>query len=125
MNGARTILGRLGRTVVLLVLVAVGTVVMMRLAPGYFSDAREMDARYAQSARSELRAEQSAQASVWSTGAHALGGWLHGDLGQSRQYEMPVSQLLRPRLRVTASLMGRGVAYGWLLAFCIALPVST
>ena len=125
MNAAQAILERLGRTVVLLALVAVGTIALMRLAPGYFSDAREMDARYAQSARSELSAERSAQASVWSTGTHALGGWLHGDMGQSRQYEMPVSQLLGPRLRVTASLLAHGIVYGWLLAFCTALPVST
>jgi peptide/nickel transport system permease protein len=125
MSLARVIVRRLGRTAILLGLVAVGTILLIRFAPGYFADAREMDARYAGNARAELRAEQAERGSLTAIASSAFGGWLHGNLGQSRQYEVPVSELVRPRLRVTASLLARGLAYGWLLAFCAALPLST
>jgi hypothetical protein len=44
--------------VLLLALVAAGTMALMRWSPGYFADAREMDSRYAGDARAELQAEQ-------------------------------------------------------------------
>ena len=37
----------LGRTLAIVVLVMVGSTVLVRYAPGYLSDAGEMDARYA------------------------------------------------------------------------------
>jgi peptide/nickel transport system permease protein len=119
------ILKRLGRTVILLSLVAAGTILLMRFAPGYFADTREMDSRYGNNARLELQNEQGQQGSLRVIASNVLGGWLHGDLGRSRQYEMPVSLLVRPRLQVTVSLLIRGIGYGWLLAFCTALPLST
>jgi peptide/nickel transport system permease protein len=118
------ILKRIGRTILLLTLVALGTMMLMRFAPGYFSDAREMDAKYGSGARSELRAEQAQRGSLGTIASGAFTGWLHGDLGQSRQFEIPVSELLRPRLRVSASLLIQGVGYGWIVAFCSALPLS-
>jgi peptide/nickel transport system permease protein len=125
MSLAEVIARKTGRTLLLLCLVAMGTVLLVRLAPGYFSDDREMDAKYAASARTELRAEQAQQGSLRSTAASMFGGWMHGDLGQSRQYELPVSELIRPRLRATLTILIHGIAYGWLLALCAALPLST
>ena len=118
------ILKRICRTILLLTLVALGTITLMRFAPGYFADAREMDAKYGSGARSELRAERAERGSVRMIASGAFTGWLHGNLGQSRQFEVPVSELLRPRLRVSAFLLVRGVGCGWLLAFCAALPLS-
>jgi len=115
-------LKQLGRGVVLLGLVAAGTILLMRFAPGYFTDAREMDAKYASSARAELGAEHAR--SVGSVATEAVRGWMHGDLGTSRQYEVPVTTLLGPRLRVTAWLLVRGLFFGWLIAICAALPLS-
>jgi peptide/nickel transport system permease protein len=124
MRIVRAILRKVGRTAALLFLAAMGTILFVRLAPGYFDDVREMDAKYAQGERAELNAEQMGQASVWATAFHSLGGLLRGDLGESRQYEIPVSNLIRQRIQVTASLLAHGIAYGWLLAFCAALPLS-
>jgi peptide/nickel transport system permease protein len=112
-----------GRAVVLLSLVAAGTILLMRFAPGYFADAREMDAKYATGARAELGAERGK--SVGGVAAGAVRGWLRGDLGVSRQYDVPVSSLIGPRLRVTASLLVRGLVCGWLIALCVALPLSS
>ncbi len=118
------LLKRLGRTVLLLLLASLGTIMLMRLAPGYYADAREMDAQYAQHARAELAIERGKNHSVFSAAVTSLTFWLHGNLGLSRQYGVPVAELIRPRLRVTASLLLRGVSAGWLLALAFALPLS-
>jgi peptide/nickel transport system permease protein len=111
--------------VLLLALVAAGTMALMRWSPGYFADAREMDSRYAGDARAELQAEQAQEGSWRVLAVNTVNGWRHGDFGMSREYEVPVRDLVVPRLAVTASLLARGVGCGWMLAFCAALPLST
>lgn len=115
---------RLGRTLLLLALVALGTILLMRFAPGYFSDAREMDAKYAQREQTALHREEATAGTFHQLAASTFGGWLHGDSGTSRQYGIPVMELVRPGLRVTALLLVRGVVFGWLLALCTAFPAS-
>jgi peptide/nickel transport system permease protein len=117
-------LRKIARTLLLLALVALATTLLMRFAPGYFSDAREMDAEYAGAARAQLQAERTRQGSIATFTQVTLGGLLHGNLGISRQYDIPVLELIRPRLAVTVPLLARGVACAWGLAFCAALPVS-
>ena len=51
---ARTIAARVGRTLLLVIFAAAGTVLLVRFAPGFFSDAREMDAKFAPAARIEI-----------------------------------------------------------------------
>ena len=115
---------RIGRTILLLGLVSLGTIALMRLAPGYFADAREMDAKYGSNARSELAQEQTQHGSLSGIASEVFVGWAHGSFGRSRQFDVPVSELLLPRLRVSASLLLQGLAYGWLFAICAALPLS-
>ena len=50
--------------------------------------------------------------------------WARGDFGESRQYHVPVVELIGARLRVSASLLIQGILRGWLLALCVALPAS-
>ena len=118
------LLKRMGRTVLLLVLVAAGTLGLVRYAPGYFADAREMDAQYAGSARAELDARRAAEGSSAAMARTIAAGWLHGELGVSRQYQVPVAELIRPRLLVSARLLGEALAFGWLSAAAVALPLS-
>lgn len=124
MNTARTLLQRAGRALLLMLCVAAGTVLLVRFAPGYFSDTREIDAKYAQTARTEISAEQAQDGSAGTIGLRQFRELLHGDLGQSRQYQVPVTELIAPRLSVSGLLLLRGILYGWLLACCLALPVS-
>jgi peptide/nickel transport system permease protein len=124
MRTAVLICRRLGRTLLLLALVALGTILLMRFAPGYFSDTREMDAKYAQREQTALHEEEATAGTFHQLAASTFGGWLHGDSGTSRQYGIPVMELVRPRLRVTALLLVRGVVFGWLLALCTAFPAS-
>jgi peptide/nickel transport system permease protein len=118
------LLQRLARTIVLVVLVVVGSTVLMRFAPGYLSDAREMDARYAGAARVELSAEAARSQSLRQMLSAEVDGWTQGSLGLSRQYGVPVLDLVWPRLAVTGGLMLQAIVFAWALALCASLLSS-
>lgn len=124
MRIAGLLFARVARFVSLLLLATLGTIALVRFAPGYFADGREMDAQYANEARAALRVQQDQQGSVVTLTQSLLNGWLRRDLGRSRQYDVPVSELIKSRVWVTAKLLMCGVGCGWLLAFTIALPLS-
>jgi len=117
-----TIATRVGRTLLLVLFAGSGTILLVRFAPGFFSDAREMDAKFAQAARVEISANE--HQTLGGIALQEAGSWLKGDFGQSRQYNVPVSELLAGRVRVSALLLARGIFLGWLLAACAALPIS-
>jgi len=119
-----TIAVRAGRTLLLLLCAAAGTILLVRFAPGFFSDEREMDANYAPALRAEMEAENQQQRSLASIAVREVKGWMHGDFGESRQFHVPVAELMSGRVRVSGWLLLRGIAYGWLLAICAALPLS-
>jgi len=124
MKAGVELLKRLARTVAILLFVVGGSTILVRFAPGYLSDVREMDARYAGAARVELTAEAARSSSVWQMLKTELGGWTRGDLGTSREYDVPVVELIRPRLAVTGGLMARAIALAWTLALGWALLSS-
>jgi peptide/nickel transport system permease protein len=107
-----------------MLLASAGTILLVRFAPGFFSDPRELDAKYAQVARSEMEADQSRQQFINVIGIHEVENWLKGDFGQSRQYQIPVAELIGARIRVSAWLLAKGILCGWLLAAFTALPIS-
>jgi peptide/nickel transport system permease protein len=115
---------RVARTLLLMLFAAAGTIFLVRYAPGFFSDSREMDARYAQAARAEIQAESVQQDSAVQIAVREIRSCAHGDFGESRQYNIPVSELIGARLRVSTSLLISGLLRGWLLALCVAFPAS-
>jgi peptide/nickel transport system permease protein len=112
------------QTLAVILLVMIGTTILLRFAPGYFSDAREMDARYAAVARAELSAEVARSHSLPRMLAIEIGGWIHGNSGVSRQFGVPVWELIQPRLAVSGALLLRGVALAWMLALCVSILSS-
>jgi peptide/nickel transport system permease protein len=124
MNPAVAVAKWIARTLAIVLLVVIGSNVLVRFAPGYLSDAREMDPRYADAARAELSAEAARSHSLIGMLRSEFAGWSHGDAGLSRQYGVPVFELIRPRLAVTANLMLRALALAWALAVCAALVSS-
>jgi peptide/nickel transport system permease protein len=114
----------LARTVAVILLVMVGTTALVRFAPGYLSDAAEMDARHAAVARAELSVEAARSRSLTQMLAAEAGGWIRGNSGVSRQFGVPVWELIRPRLAVSGALLLRGIALAWLLALCASLLSS-
>jgi peptide/nickel transport system permease protein len=118
------VLARVGRTLLLMLFAAAGTILLVRFAPGYFTDYREMDTKYTQAAQAEIQADAAQQQSAGQIAMRMVKSWLNGDLGQSRQYGVPVAELIGARLQVSALLLVRGILWGWLLAICTALPIS-
>jgi peptide/nickel transport system permease protein len=115
----------LARACVLVLLVMIGSTSLVRFAPGYLSDAREMDARYGAIARAQLAQEGAQSRSLPQMLARELSGWLRGDEGVSRQFGVPVRELIRPRLAVTGVLLLRSLLLGWALALSAALLAAT
>lgn len=105
-------------------LVGLASSIMVRLAPGYLSDAREMDAKYASSARHELATEATRNGSIGHVLVNEAADWTRGTLGVSREYEVPVMQLIRPRLAVTGSLTLKTIGLAWTLALWGAMAAS-
>ena len=114
----------LGRTLVIVVLVMIGSTVLVRYAPGYLSDPGEMDARYAHTVRAELSEEAARSRSVTQMLVTEFTGMIRGSGGISRQFDVPVLELIRPRLAITGELLLRSLLVGWALALCAALIAS-
>jgi peptide/nickel transport system permease protein len=124
MKSGVLLLKRLVRTLAIVVLVVIGSTVLIRFAPGYLSDAREMDSRFGDAARVELAAEAQRSGSLRQMLSTEMMGWARGSLGVSRQYEVPVLELLLPRLAVTGGLMLQAIGFAWTLALCASLLSS-
>lgn len=124
MKAAAAVVKWLSRTLAIVLLVIIGSTILVRFAPGYLSDAREMDSRYADAARAELSTEAARSNSLLHMLSSEIGGWTRGDAGVSRQYGVPVAELIVPRLGVTSGLMLRAIVLAWTLALCASLISS-
>jgi peptide/nickel transport system permease protein len=124
MKSAVSLLKRLARMLLIVFLVVVGSTILVRFAPGYLSDAREMDSHYGDAARAELSAEAARSTSLRQMLSTEMSAWTNGSLGLSRQYDVPVLELILPRLAVTGGLMLRAIVFAWTLALCASLLSS-
>ncbi len=123
MAGWRVTAG-LARVLSLVLLAGLGTVALMRWAPGYFADSREMDGQYGAVGRRAVEVQEARDGSVWASMKHAAQGWGRGDLGRSRQFDVAVSELLRERWRVSAKLLGESILLGWGISLSLAMALS-
>lgn len=112
------------RLVIVIALVVLGSTALVRHAPGYLSDSRELDSRYAAEAKAELAIEASRSSSIWRMTGDEIRGAMKGDFGVSRQFEVPVRSLLAERLPVTASLLVRSILSAWILSLGLALATT-
>lgn len=115
---------RLIRVLSLSLLAALGTSMLMYTAPGYFSDASELDAQHAAATRVDLAKLHERQASLPLLLSTEVKGWVHRDLGTSRQYGIPVADLLQSRWRSSVTLLISGLALGWAMALSAAIAFS-
>jgi len=93
---------------------------LVRFAPGYGADERELDPRLSRLSVEFLRNSNRLHAGILTYYAHFLGNTLRGDMGESQWLERPISSLIRERFPVTL----RSVLFGTLLAWSTALGVS-
>src|SRR5262245_50030702 len=94
---------------------------LLRVAPGFDVDEREIEGRLGAESIALLRASRANERNVFTYYARYLAGVASGNLGVSRSLERPVRELLRERLPVTAHLVWCGILAAWVAGFGGAL----
>ena len=95
---------------------------LMRLAPGFGVDERELDTRLNEQSLQVLRHSRANERNILRFYAQYLRGIIHGDLGVSPSLGRPVAELFSERAPVTLRSVALGLLEGWLLGFALALP---
>jgi peptide/nickel transport system permease protein len=95
---------------------------LVRLAPGFDADERQLDSRLSRESQTALQQERASEGNILTFYARYLAGLLRGDLGKSRALGRPVSELIRARLPVTLRSVLIGLLAGWFLAVALSLP---
>lgn len=93
---------------------------LVRLAPGFDADERELDPNLNAESIRALRAQHAGEHNILAFYSAYLLGAVHGDLGISHALGQPVKGLLRERWPVTLRVAGIGLLLGWFLASTLA-----
>jgi peptide/nickel transport system permease protein len=96
---------------------------LVRLAPGFGVDEEELDVRLSAQSIQALRETRANQPNVMVFYFRYLNRLLHGDLGNSRTLQRPVSQLVAERLPETLKSVALGLALGWSAGFLLAVAI--
>ena len=97
---------------------------LVRLAPGFDSDERQLDPGLSAESVRALQASRAADHNILRYYARYLRRAAHGDLGVSQTLGQPILGLLRDRWPVTLRVAGLGLLMGWALATALAFGVS-
>jgi peptide/nickel transport system permease protein len=123
-----SMLGRIARhglaLIATVLLGALLSAALMRLAPGFDADEQQLDARLNSESIRALRESRLAQHNIFRFYFHSLERAAHGDLGTSISLGQPVSTLLRDRLPLTLRLVGIGLLLSWAVAMGLALSAA-
>ena len=93
---------------------------LVRFAPGYGVEERELDPRWSAQSIEALRQKQLLQEGLGLFYYHYLSALARGDFGESASLKRPVGELLRQRLPVTGNSVVRGLGVAWLAAGLLA-----
>jgi peptide/nickel transport system permease protein len=123
-----SMLGRIARhglaLIATVLLGALLSAALMRLAPGFDADEQQLDARLNSESIRALRESRLAQHNIFRFYFYSLERAAHGDLGTSISLGQPVSTLLRDRLPLTLRLVGIGLLLSWAVAMGLALSAA-
>jgi peptide/nickel transport system permease protein len=97
---------------------------LVRFAPGYGVDERELDPRLSSATLESIREANQMHFSVLRYYGHFLNGVVHGDLGESQWLQQPVASLIRERFPVTLRSVLLGMAAAWTTALAASLAVA-
>jgi peptide/nickel transport system permease protein len=120
-DGIQRIGGRLLILAALSVLGGLLSATLVRFAPGYGVDERELDPRLSQASVEAVRKAHRLNSSLLSYYGRYLEGAIHGDFGTSEWLQRPISTLIKERFPVTARSVLFGVLLAWVAAFAVSL----
>ncbi len=112
-----------GRLVLLVAVTLIGgflAATLIRFAPGYSVDERELDPRLNQASREAIRHDRQLHTGLLAYYGQYLARAVHGDLGVSQGLEQPVATLIKERLPVTAKSVFAAMVLCWCSAFALA-----
>jgi len=118
---AKTIGLRLLRLTLLALLGGFLCATLVRFAPGYGVDERELDPRLSHESVQEIRKAGELNSNLFSYYGRYLNKAAHGDFGKSQWLQQPVSVLIKERFSVTARSVLLGVFLAWAFAFSFSL----
>jgi peptide/nickel transport system permease protein len=116
-----------GHALALLATVLLGGLIsatLMRLAPGFDTDERELDPHLSAQSVQALREARHQDHNVLQFYFSYMKRAMHGDLGTSLALGQPVRMLLRDRAPLTLRLLIVGLALAWLLTLTLALSAA-
>jgi len=118
-------IARHGITIVATVLIgALVSATLVRLAPGFDTDEAQLDPHLSSSSIEALRQSRLEQHNVLAFYVRSLKRATHGDLGTSISLGQPVSQLLKERVPLTIRLAGMGLLLSWAIVLALALTAA-
>jgi peptide/nickel transport system permease protein len=94
---------------------------LVRFAPGFGVDERELDPRLSNESVLALRADHAEERNVGRFYLNYLARLIHGDLGTSKLFSQPVAVLLQQRAPITANNVVCSLVLAWGLAFLLAI----
>lgn len=94
---------------------------MVRFAPGYGVDERELDSRFSRASRNAIRSEHQLGDGVVSYYGAYIKGLVQGDLGTSVFLQRPVGELLKERAPFTARAVLLGLLTAWIAATALSM----
>ena len=97
-------------------------VMLVRFAPGFGTDERELNAHLSSDSIAALRVGR--EANVARIYGRFLSAGVHGDLGISESLNTPVAGLLAERFPLTLRSAGVGLAAAWALALLLAASAA-
>ena len=98
---------------------------LLRAAPGFSSDERELNGALSSQSIQAIRQEHLAQSNIPRFYAHYLASLARGDLGTSMSLNQPVRALLRERLPVTLRALAVALFTAWILGLGLAIAART
>jgi peptide/nickel transport system permease protein len=116
-----------GRALALLATLFLGgllSATLVRLAPGFNSDERELDPHLNAQSVQVLREARRRDNNIFRFYLSYMKGAANGDLGTSVALGQPVRTLLRERIPLTLRLLGIGLALAWVLALTLSLTMA-
>lgn len=97
---------------------------LVRLAPGFGMDERQLDSHLSESSRQAIAAGSSAGANLAHYFADYFAGLCRGDLGQSVSFARPVRELIGERLGLTLRSAAAGILWSWAAASAVTLALG-
>lgn len=111
-----SILRRLLLATVTVLLGGLVSATLVRYAPGFGTDERQLDARFSSTSLAEIRNAAAEERSVLPYYVHYFRNAISGNLGVSRALNRPVRDLLAERLGVTGRLASQAMLAAWAAA---------